>query len=210
METTNPLPPRPDCYEKQLTAEQLKALHGALLARKATLEALREQCVPWRAGRFAGQQPSIVTLMNIRDRLEMELEQAEDSKTVESLLDQLKADVPQVTDEQLDEYGNKTFTLLAIRKRDDEMFRKMRSARSKYELERAKLALRERELDRQDEALALEKTKWQWDAAKACLDMLPELRSIAADNATTQDAKIDLVRQRLFGALPTTSSSSSS
>lgn len=50
--------------------------------------------------------------------------------------------------------------------------------------------------------LDLDREKFQFDAAKACLAKLPELKAIAGNNTLDQDAKLRAMRQTLFGVLP--------
>jgi len=62
------------------------------------------------------------------------------------------------------------------------------------------LKARDQELDK--EHLTFDREKFTFDAAKACLAKLPELKSIAADPKLTDTARIDAVRRTLFGKLP--------
>lgn len=86
---------------------------------------------------------------------------AKDAETTETLLEQLKREVPVLSDAQLDELGQRTFSLLAIRNQDPDGFLKVRSARFKAEIEREKLRLRQEAEKRQQEALKLEKKRFQ-------------------------------------------------
>jgi hypothetical protein len=52
------------------------------------------------------------------------------------------------------------------------------------------------------EQIALQRERFQFDAAKACLKKLPELKEVAASNGLNQDEKIKAVREILFGAAP--------
>jgi hypothetical protein len=65
-----------------------------------------------------------------------------------------------------------------------------------------KLLIAGRKEDVRAEALTLARDRFQFDAAKACLAHLPALRSIAQDNKLDQNAKLDAIRQKLFGQLP--------
>ena len=62
------------------------------------------------------------------------------------------------------------------------------------------LKLRDQELKASD--LKLKRDRFEFSAAEACLKHLPELRSIATSPSLSQQAKIDAIRQRLFGELP--------
>jgi hypothetical protein len=50
--------------------------------------------------------------------------------------------------------------------------------------------------------IALQRERFQFDAAKACLRKLPELKEVATSNALNQDEKIAAVCGILFGAPP--------
>jgi hypothetical protein len=50
------------------------------------------------------------------------------------------------------------------------------------------------------EDIRLKRDRFEFDAAKAALAKLPELRAIAGNKALDQTAKIQAVRERLFGA----------
>jgi hypothetical protein len=66
-------------------------------------------------------------------------------------------------------------------------------------------ALKIRDQDLKQSDLALKRDKFQFDAAKACLKQLPALKAIAGDNSLDQNGKINAIRQKLFGTLPSAS-----
>jgi hypothetical protein len=49
------------------------------------------------------------------------------------------------------------------------------------------------------QALALQKAKFQFDAAEECLKRLPELKTISEDSALSDSEKVEAIRARLFG-----------
>lgn len=51
------------------------------------------------------------------------------------------------------------------------------------------------------EQIALERDKFQFDAAKACLARLPELKAISTDKGLSDADKVQAIRLKLFGAL---------
>lgn len=51
--------------------------------------------------------------------------------------------------------------------------------------------------------LRLQREKFEFDAAKKCLEKLPQLKAIAADSGLDKEAKLRAVREKLFGPLPT-------
>lgn len=52
-----------------------------------------------------------------------------------------------------------------------------------------------------EEKLAFDKQKFQWDAAKACLALLPELKTISSDKTLNEAEKVEQIRLKLFGVL---------
>jgi len=70
-----------------------------------------------------------------------------------------------------------------------------RKAVGSYKLKEQGLNLRERQIQ-------LDREKFEFDAAKACLKELPELKTIASNGKLTQAEKIDAIRRKLFGVLP--------
>ncbi len=193
-------PQRSDRYEAQLSDGELLALHSDLLDAKKSLEAIRDGLPPWRTGSKAGRKPSLATLSNIRDRIAMEETFRENEVTTETLLEELKREVPDITEAQLDEMGHKAFTLLAIRQQDAKGFVRLRSARTKAEIERAKLALREREVERANESLALDKERFKRETCELFLRWAEDQRArdIAAAPITNA-AKIEQLGQLMFG-----------
>ena len=122
-----------------------------------------------------------------------------DEVTTESLLEQIKAEVQGLTEEQLDEIGQRTFSLLAIRRQDLEGFVNVRSARTKAQVEKAKLKLRERAEDRMSLKLKMEMDK-RLDAA--CEKLLDAATRAKADeinaSSMSQAEKIKAMRQEYF------------
>jgi hypothetical protein len=64
------------------------------------------------------------------------------------------------------------------------------------------LVLKARDQQLDQDHLALDRDKFQFDAAKACLEKLPELKTIAADRGLGEQAKLDAIRKQLFGEVP--------
>lgn len=199
MDKPHALPRRSDSYEKQLSDSELLWLHTSLLAGRPSLKQISAKMPPWREGRRMGQRISIAALHNIRERLLLEENFAEDGQTTESLLEQLRSEMPGISEEELDRIGTRTFTLLAIRRQDTKSFVKLRSAQNKAELERAKLQLAERAESRQTEALALDKTRFQRETCELFLKWSEDQRArdIAANGASNSE-KIEALGQLLF------------
>lgn len=189
-------------YEAQLSDELLRWLHASLLERELKDKEIIAKLPPWKSGPRKGQPVSPATLSNIRDRLEMEESNTEDAATTESIIEELKRETPKLSDEEIDGFGNRIFSLLTIRKRNLAGFLNLRSALTKGKLEAAKLALAERAEARQQQALDLEKNKFEFNATKAAMAALPALLAIKRDASLSEDAKLEQARLKLFGSAP--------
>lgn len=64
------------------------------------------------------------------------------------------------------------------------------------------LVIKAKEQGLKAESLKLDREKFEFDAAEACLKKLPELKAIAGDSKLDQDAKLKQIRLKLFGVLP--------
>jgi hypothetical protein len=194
-------PQRCDRYEAQLSDGHLIELHAALMDGKRSLADIRKSLPPWKQGRFAGKPVSLATLSFIRDRLVMQARMSEDEETTETLLEQWRKSVPTLSDAQIDELGVKTFSLLALRSGDHKAFVSIRSAHNQAQIEKTKLALKEREAARLDQQLALEKEKWETLTAEKVLDAANDaaIQLIATQTAMGRKAQIALIREKMFG-----------
>lgn len=110
---------------------------------------------------MAGRKPSLATLSNIRDRLCLKSSLQENARTTETLIEELKEEIPGLSDEQLAEYGHRAFSLMALRQQDLKGWVKLRQsqkaagdlklARQKFEIEVAKKLLDEATRARADD-----------------------------------------------------------
>ncbi len=103
--------------------------------------------------------------------------------------DQLRNDLKTMPNVNLDDdavmrIGQKAFELQAVKTRD------------------AKLFIGLRKLNQSERVLKLEKDKFEFDAAKACLKALPALKAIATDKGLDENERLNAVREKLFGDLP--------
>ena len=112
----------------------------------------------------------------------------EDGETTEALLEQLKAEVPGLTDEKLDELGQRTFSLLSIRRKDLAGFVTVRSAATKAQLERAKLKLREQAESRLERQAQLAREKFKESVRTKIQSGLAELSQHIKSNPKAQAA----------------------
>lgn len=193
---------RADRYEAQLSDGELGNLHSELLSGKTTLDKIRAAAPVWRMGPNSGKKPSLATLSNLRDRLLMEESFREDESTTESILEQLKAEIPELSEDQIDQLGNRTFSLLTIRKQDLKGYVRLRSAMAKAQLERAKLDLRKQEAARQEKSLELEEKRFQRETCKLFLKWAEseEAKKIASGTGSN-DEKIQRLGEMMFGDL---------
>lgn len=123
----------------------------------------------------------------------------QDEETTETLLEQLKREVPDLSDEKLDELGQRTFSLLAIRRQDPETFLSVRSAKFKAELEKQKLALRRQTEARQERALQFEINKHLDLAAEKMLDAATRKKAEEiATSGMSQKEQIAAMRKAAF------------
>jgi len=107
-----------------------------------------------------------------------------------------------LSEAELDDLGQRTFSLLSIRRQDLDGFVTVRSARSKAELEKAKLKLREAAETRLGQQAKLAREKFEFDAATAALEHAGKLQRLSRDNKLTEPEKVNATRQLLFGIVP--------
>lgn len=119
--------------------------------------------------------------------------------TTQTLLEQLKVEVPGLSESQIDEIGQRTFSLLTLADQDLDGFVKIRTARSVGEIEKAKLELRRQAEVRQSEKLQFEKRKWVEESCGKILAAATDAktREIAAMQVPNEE-KIRLLRQHWF------------
>lgn len=127
----------------------------------------------------------------------------QDAETASTILEELKRELPDLTEAELDDLGQRTFSLLAIRRQDANAFVKVRSARSKATLEIEKLKLRERAEVRMQEALGLQRKKFQRETVELFLTWLKDKRAveIAENTGLKRKDQIEALGQSMFGDL---------
>lgn len=64
------------------------------------------------------------------------------------------------------------------------------------------LLLKSRDQELHADQLRLDRERFEFDAARAALAALPDLRSIAGNRSLDDGAKLNAIRKRLFGAAP--------
>jgi len=105
---------------------------------------------------------------------------------------------PGASREKIREMGIQFFMAQSMKENDPKTFFDM----SNLSLAENEGELKVRKEERQREEYKLKREKFEFDAAKACLVKLPELKAIARNQTLDENAKINAVRQKLFGVLP--------
>ena len=167
-----------------------------LIAEHGNTHKLRET-LQWLAD--DGINVSKDTLSQFLSAYVMRAAAREDEATVETIKEELRREVEGISDEELDAFGQKTFSLLAIRRKDLPGFVSIRSAKLNAELEKAKLALKEKAEARHQELLKLEQSKYRDMVAEKMLDqaLRDQAERIANSNLSNAD-KIAAMRQAAF------------
>jgi len=125
----------------------------------------------------------------------------QDEGTAEQLVEQLKREAPGLNDEQLDAIGQRAFSLMAIRRQDLDGFIKVRSARTRGQIEQAKLELRQRSEARLQEGLRLQREKFQRESCGLVIKWADDARVKAIVAATSSnEEKFEAIGQLMFGA----------
>lgn len=122
-----------------------------------------------------------------------------DEQTTDSVLEQVKKEATQLTDEQLDIIGQRTFSLLALRREDSKTFLAYRTALNEAKFELAKIELRRQAEERLKGKAALEKEKWVVESCEKILKAATDskTREIAALSVPNSE-KIALLRKHWF------------
>lgn len=156
------------------------------------------KCAAWL--REDGLQTSKTAVGEFCSWRDLRLQLREDESTTDTVVEELKREVPNITDEQIDIFGQKTFSLLSIRRKDLDGFVKVRSARSKAVLEAEKLKLREKSESRLRESLELQKEKFQRETCALFLKWAADKKAkeIASGSATNAE-KIEKLGELMFG-----------
>lgn len=111
--------------------------------------------------------------------------------------------------DEMQEAIDRRFIALAAAKNDPELYKELRylrisdsTAKHKAKMDELKLRQKDTQLHQKDEDLRLAREKFEFDAAKAALLKVKELKAIANDRSLSEPARIEQVRLRLFGPAP--------
>lgn len=183
--------PRADSKLKTLPEDRQAAI--AEYARDHTLS----DTLKWL--RSDGLQTSAAALSSFLSWYVLQEQWRQDEVTTESLLEQLKGEVPNLSEEQLDDLGQRTFSLLSIRRQDLDGFVSIRSARSKAELEKAKIELRKQAEKRLQQGLELQREIYEAQTAEKLLDAALRLKADEINaSGLSQADKIAAMRKAAF------------
>jgi len=194
--------PRSDSYEASLTEEQREELHALLSQPDLSLAQVRLLAPAWGSGPRDGAKPSITNLSQIFSRLRREamlLNVEAKAKLMEAVRAQAKSHASEMESGQtLEEMIDIACDLVGqevLQKTMADEDPKNRTAALRALLKRA-----DQKLNR--EVLSLDRDKFEFDAAKACLTHLPFLKQISAHKGLSEEEKIQAVRKKLWGVPP--------
>jgi hypothetical protein len=109
---------------------------------------------------------------------------AKNETTVSQMLEEIKQNDPSITQSQLEQAGQAFFSALAIEQQDSLTWKRVQDAKLRLGV------------------LKLNRDKFEFDAATACLKQLPELKAISTNKALSETQKVEQIRLKLFGAVP--------
>lgn len=161
--------PRADALLKNLPVERQDEIWSRLTVKTAEWPDTSYKAVrKWLAA--DGLKVSQNALFEFYSWYPLRLQAREDEQTTEAIKQNLKEEVSNISEEELDAFGQKTFGLLAIRHQDLNGFVTVRSARTHALLEEKKLKLREQKLSQDERKIILmEKKAEAYDRAQATL-----------------------------------------
>jgi hypothetical protein len=116
-----------------------------------------------------------------------------------NFMELVRTSMPDVDEAKVEQFGNAFFQMRAVKKSDDKMFLKFRTARNKSEMEKLKFAQKERELAQKDEQIRLEREKFERLVCEKILDTATRDKAaeIASQNISRAE-QIAEMRQALF------------
>jgi hypothetical protein len=173
---STPKKPRSDSALKILPAER-----QAAIAEYAAAHSL-EETVAWL--KQDGCKTSRSSLSEFLSWYALRAQMQKNESTVETLLADLSKSNPDWTPDQIQAAGQSFFTALALQQQDPKQWHLIQQTNLKRE------------------QLSLDKNKFEFDAAKACLAKLPQLKAISTNKELSDDQKLEQARLALFGSAP--------
>lgn len=149
-----------------------------------------------------GIKTSFGALSDFRSWHRIKAQHARKESIVLQVLEQRKKEQPSITPAELFEHGQMIFSAISLEEEDSESWARIQQLTMNKNLEEAKLAIRREAEDRMKAKNQFEIEKFQFDGAKAALKHLRELQLINSQKIPEAE-KIQKVRERLFGKLPT-------
>ncbi len=132
-----------------------------------------------------GLKTSIAALSEFLSWHSLQQQLHRNESTVETLLQKLQVSRPDWTPDQIQTVGQSFFTALALEQQDPKQW----------------FLIQQTALKR--EQLSLDKNKFEFDATRAAMAKLPELKAISANKNLSEDEKLEQARLALFGSAPT-------
>lgn len=207
---------RPEHYLQRLSAEELDQLRLALSCAGSFAEQ-QPLCPKMRGGKYDGQAPSVGLLSDLSAAMrqaemlgQLQVQAAVNAAAKEHCAklglnpDLTNAVVRIVGEQALVEKARNQVGSFALNAAN--VLLNAEAMRTKGRQEEVKINLRKQAEARQSRKLSLEIQKFQFDAAQACLDKLPELQAIRKDSSLTTAQKLDQIRFKLFGEIAEESS----
>lgn len=168
--------PRADSALKTLPPDRQTAVAEYL--RDHTLAETRA----WLAA--DGLKTSITALSEFLSWFTLQAQLQANASTIDTVMTELAAKNPDWTPEQIQTAGQSFFTALALQQQDPKGWHLTQQ-----------IALKR-------EQLSLDKNKFEFDATRAAMAKLPELKAIATNKALSDDEKLEQARLALFGSAP--------
>jgi hypothetical protein len=141
-----------------------------------------EETVKWLRSDGLPTSSAALSLFLSWFRLRSQLTRNE--STVDTLLEKLQVARPDWTPQQIQQVGQAFFSALALEQQDPKTW------------------FLTQQIGLKREQLNLDRDKFEFDAAKACLKQLPELKAISTNKSLSETQKVEQIRLKLFGTVP--------
>lgn len=152
MSTPNPIrKPRSDSRLKNLPEER----QDEIINHMATPGNKQEDTVKWLAE--DGITTSVSSLSEFRSWWVLQQQYREASDDTQTIVDLLREERPDLSQEELEDYGDKVFAVKALKAHDAETYIALKKVRNKAKTDAETLKLKEKESQRKEEELELAK-----------------------------------------------------
>lgn len=119
-----------------------------------------------------------------------------------TILENLRVKHPELTPDELFNYGQDTFSVMALEDEDPENWARIqlvRQRQAKLGLEGERIETLKQRAETAEQELKLAREKFQFDAVKAVRKNMAALNSITERSDLEDDAKLEQIRLKLFG-----------